>query len=1188
MTEHPRKARAAAFAVGLLLTLAGAALADRPTVATTARAIGLGGTATALADDASAAFWNPSGIPMLQRQELTFSYADRYGMGLKNSYTSFITPLFERHAIGVDWFRESFGDDELTDALNIINLTYGLQLHRALSVGVGSKFVFQTIDLYGTTLRNASGVGFDAGILLTPKIKPFDKFRLGATVQDISGTSLRDKDSQFEEEIFPQTLRVGAAFQPRSDLSFAVDVDDRVYVGAEYQPLASLILRGGMNRDLSPPDDASGTLTYALGLGLRWTSIKLDYAYEHHPVLPATHHAAVSLSYNASLVSIKEALVRHEPVFKSLYRTYEESEFVDVVLKNAAQDPLSVTVSIEIPTLTKTPHEETVTLPPQSTDRYGFKLTFPQDLLSTQSSYYDNLVQPVVKVSYAQGRRTKTATKRMNSTYVLGKGKLSWNNSKRVAAFVTSQSRTVEDFARGVVGDYADLLREKFPKNNIGKAALVFDALSAYGIRYQTDQATPFVAISGDDTVFDTVKYPYEFMESKIGDCDDCTTLFCSMLENINIPTAALDVFDPEFGHIFMMFDSGISISDAGDFFLNEKEYVIWEGGIWIPVETTLFGQSFSDAWRNGCDQYHLRKERGYIKEIRISDAQQTFRPGVVPDLDLQLPDRAAIDKVFERDVQYFDSRLVQIATASGVSLDSAEGLYDAGATYLRLGQLDRALESFDRALAMDSGMADAYNAKGVVFTRRSEYDKAIAMYEQALALNPTDAGFRINIALTYHIQGKSGDAQQAYDQAVQTNRDFAGMFDFLTREGGAPARTGAPSAIDPLQQMAAEKAYDDGAALLRLKAFDKAVEAFDRALSLDARNADALNGKGVVATHKSDHEGAAGFFQKALALDPQNAGFHGNLAIVYHIQGKKEDAVGEYARAAQIEPDYRGQLDFITGGEPLPELGPMAPAPKAPARVGALQRMAAEKAYDDGAAFLRLKAFDKALEAFDRALSLDPQTADALNGKGVVATHKSDHEGAAGFFQKALAIESENAGYHSNLAIVYHIQGRKEDAVAEYARAVRIDPDYRGQLDFITGGEPLPDTRPAAPEAPRRVSALQRMAAERTYDEGAALLRLRAWDKAVEAFARALSLDPDNADALNGKGVAATRQRDYDRAVDLYDSALAQDPENAGFHFNLAITYQLQGKAEEARVAYRKAVALDSSYEGELEGLEE
>ncbi|MCZ6634305.1 MAG: tetratricopeptide repeat protein, partial [bacterium] len=892
----------------------------------------------------------------------------------------------------------------------------------------------------------------------------------------------------------------------------------------------------------------------------------------------STHHVSLALSYNPSLVSIKDAMVRPSPVFKSLYRTYEAQDFVDVILRNSAQDPLEVTVSIDIPTLTKIPYEETLTLPPQSTERYGFTLTFPQDLLSTQSSYYDHLVQPTVKVTYVQGRRSKTTSKRLSSLYVLGKGKISWSNARRIAAFVTPESRTVEQFARGLVARYADTLNRKFARNNLGKAALIFDGLSVYGLRYQQDQTTPYLQIFEDDSVFDSVKYPYEFLQAKIGDCDDCTVIYASMLENLNIPTVALDVNDPEYGHIYMMFDSGIDISDAGDFFTDEKEYVIWQGRLWIPVETTLFGQSFADAWRNGAKEYHIRKERGYINEILISEAQQTFRPGVVPDADIALPSTAALEELFNRDLAYFDNRLDQIAMASGVSFDDAEGLYDAGATYLRLGQFDRALDSFDKSLALDPTNADAYNGKGVILTRQRQYDQAIALFQKALELNPNDAGFRINIALTHHLQGRKGDAQRAYQEAVTANREFAGVLDFLSKTSSTVLKT-APAA-DPLQRLAAVKAYEDGAAFLRLKAEEKALDAFNRALSLDPNNADALNGKGVIATRQKNLDEALQLFRNALLQNPNNAGVHANQAIVYYLQGRKGDAVLAYQKAVQIDPEYRGQLDFITGGEPLPVTAGVGQAQP----VNRLQKMAAEKAYDDGAAYLRLKAEDKALDAFNRALTLDPNNADALNGQGVIATRQKNLSEAVQLYQKAIQTDPNNASFHSNLAIAYHLQGRKDNAVLAYQKAVELDPAFKGQLDFISASKPTVPTRAAQPIA---VSPLQKLTAQKSYAEGATYLRLKANEKALQAFDRALELDPGNADAYNGKGIVTTHQRNYENAIRLYTRAIELDPKNAGFHANLAIAYHLQGKKEAAQKAYQKAIELDPIYKGQLEALE-
>ncbi|OGG47081.1 MAG: hypothetical protein A3F84_13985 [Candidatus Handelsmanbacteria bacterium RIFCSPLOWO2_12_FULL_64_10] len=873
----------------------------QPSTSAGARSTAMGGAFTAVADDANAILLNPSGLPLLQRQELSFSYANRFGL-IQNSYAAYVLPIFDNHALGFDWRRDSFSDPELGFSENVLNLSYGYRIHPRINFGVGVKRISQSLDLDRNTLRSASGIGFDASLLLSPA----RRLRIGAVVQDIGGTSV--KYNQRSDRIASTSVRGGIALQPVDGATLAADLDRRTArLGAEYQIAAPLSLRAGTQKDVGK--SAAGWL-YTLGFGLRYRFMRLDYAYERHPDLPATHHMAMAMAYNPALVSIKNALVRPSPVFKSFYRQYEEGDFIDVELKNAAPSPLPVTVSIDVPTLTKTPHEETVVLPPQTTQRYSFRLTFPPDLLTSEGAGYDNLVQPTVKVSYTRDRATKVTTRKLDNVYVLGKNKMSWSDPARVAAFVTPEDEAVDRFARQTIAAYNTLLTEKFGHNNIGKAAVIFDAVGAHGIRYQQDRATPYEKIAGDDSVFDTIAYPSELLTSKIGDCDDCTVLYASLLSNLNIETALLDVNDPEFGHVYMMFDSGISQNRVADHFLDDKEFVNWEGRIWLPVETTLFGQSFYDAWRNGVEEYHKRKARGFIREISFSEAAKTYRPGVVKPADIPPPDRAAVDRLLDRDVAVFDARVDQLALGTGVSLDVSEGLYDAGAAYLRMNHLEKALDMFDRALEKDPNLADAYNAKGVVLTRRRRYDEALQLYRKALSLNPSDAGIRLNIALAYHLQGRQDEASQEYQRVLETDREMAGQIASLFGKGAfVPSPTGS---VDVVKQTAADNAYGEGASYLQLNALDKAMAAFDRAIGLNPDLADAHNAKGVILTHRRQYDEAAALYQRAIALAPGNAGFRWNLVVLYHLQGKRAEAEAEYRKVVEIDKAYEGRADFL------------------------------------------------------------------------------------------------------------------------------------------------------------------------------------------------------------------------------------------------------------------------------------
>ena len=48
------------------------------------RPFGMGGAFVAIADDANAINWNPSGLPGLRRKEFTSTYSNLYDMGITN------------------------------------------------------------------------------------------------------------------------------------------------------------------------------------------------------------------------------------------------------------------------------------------------------------------------------------------------------------------------------------------------------------------------------------------------------------------------------------------------------------------------------------------------------------------------------------------------------------------------------------------------------------------------------------------------------------------------------------------------------------------------------------------------------------------------------------------------------------------------------------------------------------------------------------------------------------------------------------------------------------------------------------------------------------------------------------------------------------------------------------------------
>ena len=195
----------------LALSLAGAMDASAASRQTDVggRAIGMGGAFSAVASDATAIRWNPAAIAALQRQEIDAAYADRFGLGLDESYLAYVLPLTERHAIGLDWFHRGFDDVAgglgLQSSQNMLSLAYGYRngiarlrpLLGNASVGIAAKWLNQDAELDGLSVMSAAGVGFDVGLLY-----PLPHgLRFGFAIQDVGGTSA-EHDSGLNETIY--------------------------------------------------------------------------------------------------------------------------------------------------------------------------------------------------------------------------------------------------------------------------------------------------------------------------------------------------------------------------------------------------------------------------------------------------------------------------------------------------------------------------------------------------------------------------------------------------------------------------------------------------------------------------------------------------------------------------------------------------------------------------------------------------------------------------------------------------------------------------------------------------------------------------------------------------------------------------------------------------------------------------
>ena len=872
------------------------------------RPLSMGGAFIAVANDANTISWNPAGLPGLRRTEFTTTYADLWAMGITQSYLGFVRPFSDRVAIGFDWSNIGFDDKELLYSENKMNLAIGFQPHRKISFGLTFKYLMRDMQLDGTSYGKSSGIGYDAGLL----IQPLKKLRLGAGFYDLGGTEVTYKDKS-SETILGQAFKLGISYMPIDELTLAADYGDRLHLGAEYVFASRLSFRAGMQQDM---DGDEKILVPSAGLSIKFKSIIVEYGYESHPYLNPNHRITLALQLSPAVVSITSTVISHNPIFRSLHRFYESEPFVKVGLKNISDADLPVNVSLLLPTMMDNPHSETITLPPKSEDEYDIGVSFSADVLTSKKATFDNLVQPEIKVTYKQGGEEKVAQKKMESSYVLGKGKLTWSNPDMIACYVTPADVVVDKFARSFIQYYTPVLNDYFGRSNLGRGIILYDALGTHGLVYNIDLETPFLDIADDKSAFDTVKYPGDMLRDKIGDCDDLTTLYGSLMANLGIETMFLDVFKPGAGHIFLMFDSGVKPDEVGKYFLDETEVVVLNDKVWIPIEATLVGKPFFSAWKQGALKYNEMKAENFVNEISVKEASAKYIAGSHITEDMPMPVIDGISDLLKEDIKQYGMWLEQIVYNSvGNKLDAAEDYYDAGVKYMEFGRYKEAIQMLETAINMKPFFPDAINTLGVCYTKKESFEEAIEFYEKALEQDGDHAGYLLNIAISHFMMGNKGVAKQKYNEVVLIDPVFAGKLDKVF--GAAKASLGGSISGAPKLKISndleAELAAGSSKGLVTIKELPKDVKPKDiPKVSYKKRRARSDNTVGVTFARLGNYSMAIDYFRKSVEHDPEEIDYKINLAVALYRMYKYDEALTYYEEIKKEKPELVTQLDFI------------------------------------------------------------------------------------------------------------------------------------------------------------------------------------------------------------------------------------------------------------------------------------
>jgi tetratricopeptide (TPR) repeat protein len=361
-------------------------------------------------------------------------------------------------------------------------------------------------------------------------------------------------------------------------------------------------------------------------------------------------------------------------------------------------------------------------------------------------------------------------------------------------------------------------------------------------------------------------------------------------------------------------------------------------------------------------------------------------------------------------------------------------------------------------AATTDADLGAAYGDMGKLLMAAQFRGAAEACFRNAEALDPRDRRWPHYLGHLYESQGNAERAADAFERALRLEADEVPT---LIALGNAYLDQGRPADAAPL---------------------------FEKALALQPRSVPTLFGLGRVALARDEHARAIGYFEEALALAPSAAVIHYPLALAYRGAGDAQKA------AAQARLQGKGEVPLA---DPLiQELD------------GLLESAAAYELR--GARALDERRWQDAVTYFRRAVELAPDDPSLRHKLGSALALAGNGDAA---FRELEAVARRWPAFAKgqySLGVLLAGSGRHRDAIARFEAAIRSDPNYvqaRLQLaDALRAGgrfeESLPHYERAAAADPRL--------AEAWFGSAVVLVRLTRYREARQRLDEAMQVFPD------------------------------------------------------------------------------
>jgi len=344
----------------------------------------------------------------------------------------------------------------------------------------------------------------------------------------------------------------------------------------------------------------------------------------------------------------------------------------------------------------------------------------------------------------------------------------------------------------------------------------------------------------------------------------------------------------------------------------------------------------------------------------------------------------------------------------------------------------------------------------------------------------------------------------------------------------------------------------------------EKAIADFTEAIRIDPQFVEAYYNRAIVFSNLCNYEKAILDYHTVIKLKPDYVAAHNNLGnlymqTLYGFAISRADTLaipGTTGQEAQNGYGYRVKVaiqNYSTAIELSPKSG--------------------ELLFNRGLAYQWIGENEKAIDDFSQAIRLNAEFIDAYYQRGLLYNLLKDYAKTVTDMTRVIELTQSDLPQRDKpygfRADALSAQGKFEDAIMDYTRAIELDPVDK--LNYLQRAEAYAHTgepEKALTDLSKAIS-LDSKDATAYYNRGTVWVDLGKHKEAIDDFTQAIIISPTLDFAYNNRGISYEVLGQREKAISDLSQAIALNPNNPVAYMNRGDAYRMAGELAKALADY-------------------